>query len=87
MVINKARHPNLKLKSHNEGGWQSIKFDFYCFLRKSRAQTTIEMLINSNNENIIDVEIEDNKFLAIKKLYPNATDEQIKKAIIILEQN
>ena len=48
------------------------------------AQSTIEMLINSN-ENIIDVEIEDNKFLAIKKLYPNATDEQIKKAINILE--
>ncbi|MFW0742128.1 hypothetical protein ACN09N_01800 [Aliarcobacter butzleri] len=45
------------------------------------------MLINSNNENIIDVEIEDNKFLAIKNLFPNATDEQIKKAIIILEQN
>ena len=43
------------------------------------AQSTIEMLINSN-ENIIDVEIEDNKFLAIKKLYPNATDEQIKKS-------
>ena len=38
MVINKARHPNLKLKSHNEGGWQSIKFDFYCFLRKSRER-------------------------------------------------
>ncbi|WP_152059497.1 tyrosine-type recombinase/integrase [Aliarcobacter butzleri] len=50
------------------------------------AQTTIEMLINSNNENIIDVEIEDNKFLAIKKLYLNATDEQIKKAISILEE-
>lgn len=50
------------------------------------AQSTIEMLINSNNENIIDVEIEDNKFLAIKKLYPNATDEQIKKAISILEE-
>ncbi|WP_323593962.1 tyrosine-type recombinase/integrase [Aliarcobacter butzleri] len=49
------------------------------------AQTTIEMLINSN-EDIIDIEIEDNKFLAIKKLYPNATDEQIKKAISILEQ-
>ena len=49
------------------------------------AQSTIEMLINSNNQNIIDVEIEDNKFLAIKKLYPNATDEQIKKAINILE--
>jgi hypothetical protein len=38
------------------------------------------MLISANNENIIDVEIEDNKFLAIKKLYPNATDEQIKKS-------
>ncbi len=48
------------------------------------AQTTIEMLINFNN--IIDVEIEDNKFLAIKNLYPNATDEQIKKAISILEE-
>ncbi|MCG3692172.1 tyrosine-type recombinase/integrase [Aliarcobacter butzleri] len=50
-----------------------------------KAQSTIEMLINSNNENII--EIEDNKFLAIKKLYPNATDEQINQAISILEQN
>ena len=49
------------------------------------AQSTIELLINSNNENILDVEIEDNKFFAIKKLYPNATDEQIKKAINILE--
>ncbi|WP_323651761.1 tyrosine-type recombinase/integrase [Aliarcobacter butzleri] len=49
------------------------------------AQTTIEMLINSNNENIIDVEIEDNKFLAIKKLFPNASDEQIKKALNTLE--
>lgn len=48
------------------------------------AQTTIEMLINSN-DNIIDVEIEDNKFLAIKNLFPNATNEQIKKAISILE--
>ncbi|MEN5406341.1 tyrosine-type recombinase/integrase [Aliarcobacter butzleri] len=50
------------------------------------AQSTIEMLISSNNKNIIDVEIEDNKFLAIKSLYPNATDEQIKKAVSILEQ-
>ena len=49
------------------------------------AQSTIEMLISANKENIIDVEIEDNNFLAIKKLYPNATDEQIKKAINILE--
>ena len=45
MVINKARHPNLKLKSHNEGGWQSIKFDFYCFLRKSRKILEINLLI------------------------------------------
>ena len=50
------------------------------------AQSTIEMLISANNENIIDVEIEDNKFLAIKKLYPNATDVQINTAINILEQ-
>lgn len=49
------------------------------------AQSTIEMLISANNENIIDVEIEDNKFLAIKNLFPNATDEQIKKAMTILE--
>ena len=51
------------------------------------AQSTIEMLISANNENIIDVEIEDNNFLAIKRLYPNATEEQIKKAISILEIN
>lgn len=49
-----------------------------------KAQSTIEMLIN--DEKIIDIEIEDNKFLAIKKLYPNATDEQINQAIGILEQ-
>lgn len=38
-------------------------------------------------EEIIDVEVEDNHYLTIKKLYPNATDEQIKKAISILEIN
>ncbi len=43
------------------------------------------MLISANKENIIDVEVEDNNFLAIKNLYPNATDEQIKKAMTILE--
>ena len=48
------------------------------------AQSTIEMLINCN-EDIIDVEVEENKFLAIKKLYPNASDEQINEAIKILE--
>ena len=51
------------------------------------AQSTIEMLISANKENIIDVEIEDNNFLSIKNLFPNATDEQIKKAINILEIN
>ena len=49
------------------------------------AQSTIEMLINSADEKIIDVEILEDKFSAIKKLYPNALDEQIKKAITILE--
>ena len=48
------------------------------------AQATIAMLINSD-EKIIDVEIEEDKFLLIKKLYPNASDEQINKAIDILE--
>ena len=47
------------------------------------AQSTIEMLINSD-EKIIDVEVVEDKFLGIKKLFPNATDEQIKKAIAIL---
>ena len=32
-----------------------------------------------------DVEVVEDKFSAIKKLYPNALDEQIKKAISILE--
>ena len=49
------------------------------------AQSTIEMLINANHQNIIDIEIEDNKFLTIKNLYPNVTDQKIKKAIQILE--
>ena len=49
------------------------------------AQSTIEMLINANHQNIIDIEIEDNKFLTIKNLYPNVTDQKIKKAINILE--
>ena len=48
------------------------------------AQSTIEMLINSD-EKIIDVEVVEDNFLGIKKLFPNATDEQIKKAIHILE--
>ena len=47
------------------------------------AQSTIEMLINSD-EKIIDVEVVEDNFLGIKKLFPNATDEQIKKAIAIL---
>ena len=33
------------------------------------AQSTIEMLINSNNQNIIDVEIEDNKFFETVKYF------------------
>lgn len=48
------------------------------------AQSIIEMLINSN-EKIIDVEVVEDKFSAIKNLYPNASDEQINKAINILE--
>ena len=48
------------------------------------AQSTIEMLINSTDEKIIDVEVVENKFLGIKKLFPNASDEQVKKAIAIL---
>ena len=47
------------------------------------AQSTIEMLINSDKK-IIDVEVVEDNFLGIKKLFPNATDEQIKKAIAIL---
>ena len=42
------------------------------------------MLINSTDEKIIDVEVVENKFLGIKKLFPNASDEQVKKAIDIL---
>ena len=48
------------------------------------AQSTIEMLINSD-EKIIDVEVVEDNFLGIKKLFPNASDEQVKKAIHILE--
>jgi len=48
------------------------------------AQATIETLINTDEE-IIEVEVEENKFTEIKKLFPNASDEQINKAINILQ--
>lgn len=39
---------------------------------------------NNSSEKIIDVEVVEDNFLGIKKLFPNATDEQVKKAIAIL---
>lgn len=45
------------------------------------------LLEDSIEEEIIDVEIEENKYLAIKKLYPNASNEQIDKAMKILEKS
>jgi integrase len=63
----------------------------YVDKNKDHAQKALDKITSATNilltEEIIDVEIEDNHYLAIKKLYPNATDEQIKKAISILEIN
>ncbi len=63
----------------------------YVDKNKDHAQKALDKFTSATNilltEEIIDVEIEDNKFLAIKRLYPNATEEQIKKAISILEIN
>lgn len=44
--------------------------------RAIEAQNTFNSLIEKPYE-FIDVEIEDNEFIALKKIYPNATDEQI----------
>ncbi|MDX4060346.1 tyrosine-type recombinase/integrase [Aliarcobacter skirrowii] len=61
----------------------------YVDKNKDHAQKALDKFTIATNllleEEIIDVEVEENRFLDIKKLYPYATDEQIKKAIEILE--
>ncbi len=56
---------------------------------KDHAQKALDKFTSATalfmEEEIIDVEVEENKFLAIKNIYPNASEEQIKKAIDILE--
>ena len=61
----------------------------YVDKNKDHAQKALDKFTSATalllEDEIIDVEVEENKFLAIKKLYPNALDEQIKKAMNILE--
>ena len=61
----------------------------YVDKNKDHAQKALDKFTSATNlllnEEIIDVEVEDDHYLTIKKLYPNATDEQIKKAMNILE--
>ncbi len=57
----------------------------YVDKNKDHAQKALDKFTSATTllleEEIIDVE---DNFLSIKKLFPNATDEQIKKAIAIL---
>ncbi len=61
----------------------------YVDKNKDHAQKALDKFTSATalfmEEEIIDVEVEENKFLAIKNIYPNASEEQIKKAIDILE--
>lgn len=60
----------------------------YVNKNKDHAQKALDKFTSATallEEEIIDVAIEENKFLAIKHLYPNTSDKQIKKAMNILE--
>ena len=61
----------------------------YVDKNKDHAQKALDKFTSATalllEEEIIDVEVVEDKFLAIKKIYPNALDEQIKKAMNILE--
>ena len=60
----------------------------YVDKNKDHAQKALDKFTSATTllleEEIIDVEVVEDNFLGIKKLFPNATDEQIKKAIAIL---
>jgi integrase len=60
----------------------------YVDKNKDHAQKALEKFVSATaliDEEIIDVEIEENKFAGLKKLFPNASNEQIQEAIDILE--
>ena len=61
----------------------------YVDKNKDHAQKALDKFTSATalllEDEIIDVEVIEDKFLAIKKIYPNALDEQIKKAMNILE--
>uniref|UniRef100_UPI0040486436 tyrosine-type recombinase/integrase n=1 Tax=Aliarcobacter sp. TaxID=2321116 RepID=UPI0040486436 len=62
----------------------------YVNKNKDHAQKALDKFTSATTllleDEIIDVEVEENKYFALKKLFPNASDEQIKKAIDILEK-
>jgi len=54
--------------------------------RAIEAQNTFNELIVETND-IIDVEVEEDQFTALKKIYPNATDEKIQQIIDMMESS
>jgi len=52
--------------------------------RAIEAQNTFNSLIAQSTD-IIDVEIEDDEFTALKKIYPNAKDEKIYKIMEMMK--
>ena len=52
--------------------------------RAKEAQDTFTAIIESADE-VIDVELEDSEFTALKNIYPNATDEKIHKIIEMMK--
>ena len=61
----------------------------YVDKNKDHAQKALDKFTSATTllleEEIIDVEVVEDKFSAIKKLYPNASDKQINEAMKILE--
>ncbi|MCX6076355.1 MAG: tyrosine-type recombinase/integrase [Campylobacterales bacterium] len=53
--------------------------------RASNAQTIFANKFLPNKENIIDVEVIEDEFTALKNIYPNATDEKIHKIIEMMK--
>ncbi|MCX6076357.1 MAG: tyrosine-type recombinase/integrase [Campylobacterales bacterium] len=51
----------------------------------AEAQNTFTAVIDASND-IIDVDVIDDEYIILKKLYPNATDEQIKVIIEMMSQ-
>jgi len=52
--------------------------------RAIEAQNTFISIANIS-EDIIDVELEDSEFTALKKIYPNASDEKIYQIIEMMK--